>query len=186
MFIARRMFNEYQAPAGRHETASGRREQIAVMLPVLAAVAWSCLHKSFLIVWTLAILSGPIPPLLTHLDITDGQLQVLWLAIIPPYWLALGAGAGLIGWKGLRCYAPTGTLGGAGVANMVHYALIDNQLQCVQDFRLYTGYFSWIMDSMIESPRFLEQIEQRLGWICWWTGKAVGWGSSSNMAMRQG
>jgi predicted AAA+ superfamily ATPase len=47
---------------------------------------------------------------------------------------------------------------------MVSYALIDNQLRCVQDFWLYTGEYSWIMDSMIERPRFLDQIEQRLGW----------------------
>lgn len=43
---------------------------------------------------------GPIPPLLTHLDITNAQLDVLWLVIPFPYWVALGLVAGLIGWKG--------------------------------------------------------------------------------------
>ena len=68
---------------------------------------------------------------------------------------------------------------------MVYYALIDNQLRFVHDFWLYTGDFSWIMDSMIERPRFLEQIEQRLGWSpVDWKGRRVGF--EFNMAMRQG
>ena len=72
---------------------------IAGILLALAALAGYCLHSFLLSIWIGAILSGPIPPLLTHFDITNAQLNILWLAIPFLYWFALGVGAGLIGWK---------------------------------------------------------------------------------------
>lgn len=72
---------------------------IAGILLALAALSGYCLHSFLLSIWIGAILSGPIPPLLTHFDITNAQLNILWLAIPFLYWFALGVGAGLIGWK---------------------------------------------------------------------------------------
>ena len=50
-------------------------------------------------IWATGLVSGPIPPILVRFDITDQQLNILWVTLIPPYWACLGAGVGLISWK---------------------------------------------------------------------------------------
>lgn len=45
-----------------------------------------------------SVLSGPVPALLTHFDISDKTLYVLWGVSVVPYWIMLGAAAGLLRW----------------------------------------------------------------------------------------
>jgi hypothetical protein len=46
-----------------------------------------------------SILSGPIPILLTHFDITNKQLFIFWGALVIPYWVCLGVTGGFLRWK---------------------------------------------------------------------------------------
>src|SRR5262249_36620267 len=43
-----------------------------------------------------SILTGPITSVLTHFDLSNKMLWVLWLSLVLPYWFAMGIGIALI------------------------------------------------------------------------------------------